>query len=108
MKILSAALCACLALGGAAAVQAEPSQSPISVIGKTEGREVVALRVSTAGLDLNKAEDVVTLRRRASRDIAETCNPGERLNADLAPDWQCRRELSASLESALRRVSLGG
>lgn len=108
MKTWSVALCAGLVIGGATMVQAQPSQNPISVIGKAEGREFVALRLHTADLDLNKPEDVIALRRRASRNIAETCNPGERLNADLSPDWQCRRELSASLESALRRVSLGG
>ena len=68
-------------------------------------RETVSVGVSAHGLDLSRAEHREKLRLRMARAIAQACNPGDRIGADLAPDWQCRREMTASAEPALRRLA---
>lgn len=61
-----------------------------------EKREQITATVSTAGLDLSTPEGRDRLHDRLSRAIAVACNPGDRLNADMSPDWQCRKEMNAS------------
>lgn len=70
-------------------------------------REQVAVRVATADLDLSNPADVAQLRSRMNQAIAAVCNPGDRLNADMKPDWQCRQEMGANGEAKVAAL-VGG
>lgn len=70
-------------------------------------REQVSVRVITSDLDLSNPADVAQLRSRVSQAVAAVCNPGDRLNADIAPDWQCRQEMSANGEAKVAAL-IGG
>ena len=39
-----------------------------------------------------------------ARQIAAACNPGNRIGADLSPDYRCRREMTASIEPKVRQL----
>jgi UrcA family protein len=65
---------------------------------ENEQREAVSLRVNSAGVNFADPVAVAQFRREVERQIAAACNPGDRLNADAKPDFQCRRELAANLE----------
>ncbi|MET0363256.1 MAG: UrcA family protein [Sphingobium sp.] len=67
-------------------------------------RESVSVAVATKDLDLSRPEHIARLRDRMARAIALACNPGNRLNADISPDWQCRREMGANAEVAVNRL----
>jgi UrcA family protein len=99
MKYLYAAIAAVGLFASGTAASAATSQN----------REAVSISVVTAGLDLGSEQDVGKLRTRVSRAIALACNPGDRLNADMSPDYQCRREMAANaapqLNQLLRSVS---
>ncbi len=69
-------------------------------------RETVQLRLSPAGEDLSDQKALAAFRAQAMKSISQVCNPGDRLGADMAPDWQCRREMTATLDHALKRVLL--
>jgi UrcA family protein len=94
MKYWSAALAAVGLLVVPALASAATSQK----------REQVSVAVQSSDLDLGRPENVAKLRDRVSRAIAQTCNPGDRLNADLRPDWQCRREMGANAEIAMNHL----
>lgn len=68
------------------------------------GREDVALKINTTGVNFGNVESVAAFRRDLSRQIAAACNPGDRLNADLAPDWKCRSEMSQSVEPVIQQL----
>ena len=70
-----------------------------------EGRESVAVKVQTSDIDLSNPAAIDKARARLDRAIAAACNPGDRLNADLSPDWQCRREMAASAEPAMQQLA---
>lgn len=80
---------------------------PTAAMAETQApkREPVSINVSTEGLDLSSANGMQTLRGRMSQAIAAACNPGDRLNANLAPDWQCRREMGAVAEAQIMRIA---
>ncbi|MBT2133014.1 UrcA family protein [Croceibacterium sp. LX-88] len=107
MKIVGAAIAAAgLLVSTAAIANVRDDQMSVSVSRPAEGgREQVALQVSTEGLNLATVDGTAKLRKRVSRAIALACNPGDRLDADLAPDFQCRREMAASAEPALLDAS---
>ncbi len=92
MKIIGhAALAVCL-LVGATGANARP-------------RENVSLTIPTASVDFANPVGVAAFREAVARQIALVCNLGDRLDADLSPDWQCRRELNASAEPAIRQMA---
>lgn len=69
-------------------------------------RENVSLKTNADAVNFTDAKSVSAFRRDMARQIAAICNPGDRLGADLAPDWHCRNEMAASLELTIRaRVS---
>lgn len=106
MKILNAALAAgCSLVAPSLAMATTPSgQDNVEVIATAptqHAREHIELRVSTAGLDLSNPQNLERLRSRVTKAIETACNPGDRLNADLSPDWQCRREMGANATAIL-------
>lgn len=107
MKIVGAAIAAAgLFVSTAAVANVRDDQMTVSVTRPAEGgRERVDLQVSTEGLNLATVQGAAKLRQRVTRAIAAACNPGDRLDADLAPDFQCRREMAASAEPALLNAS---
>lgn len=109
MKYVAAALAAACTLGGA---QASLAKSPDIVVQPTSAavqgnREAIKLRLP-ANVNAGDPAEVIALRGKAMRAIEQACNPGDRLNADISPDWQCRREMAANLELALRQRAYGG
>jgi len=88
MKAIKVALVATCMLVGATAASANV-------------RENVSLRISPVGVNFADAASVNAFRGRVAREIAQFCNPGDRVGADLSPDFQCRRELSARVEPSI-------
>jgi len=70
------------------------------------GRENVALKINTAGVNFGDVESVASFRRDLSRQIQAACNPGDRLNADLSPDFACRNQMAASVEPMIQQLVL--
>jgi UrcA family protein len=94
MKILSAAVAAATLFAAPTLASAAPANN----------REQVSVSVKTSDLDLSRPEHVERLRGRVARAVAAACNPGDRLNADMSPDWQCRNEMGANAEVAMNRL----
>lgn len=94
MKYIGVALVAA-ALLAPASVMAEPPR----------GREPVSLAVSTQGLDLTQPAGVKALQSRMDKAIAAACNPGDRIGADLSPDYRCRREMAANVGPTLQQIA---
>lgn len=67
-------------------------------------REKVSFNVNTAGVDFASAESVGAFRRDMERRIAAACNPGDRLNADMSPDFKCRKELASTMEPSIQQL----
>ena len=93
MKTLAIAMIAAGLLAGASAATAAE-------------REPVALKVDTAGVDFADPASVAALRREVERQIEEICNPGDRVNADMKPDFKCRRQMVANLDPALYQMAM--
>ena len=93
MKIFTSALLAASLLVAPATLQAA-----------SKSREQVSVAVKSSDLNLARPEHVAKLRERMARAIAVACNPGDRLNADLKPDWQCRSQMGANGEIAMNRL----
>lgn len=92
MKIVSAALAAAVLIAGSTGAFAK-------------ARENVAVRVSTAGINFNDPESVAKFRARVAKAVAATCNPGDRLNADMAPDFTCRKAMATVTEVRIAQLS---
>ncbi len=92
-------ICAAIAAAGLFA-------STAAMAGPAE-REPVKINVSTAGLDLTTQQGVDQARTRIDRAIAAACNPGDRVGADLSPDYRCRREMAANATPTLTRLAQG-
>jgi hypothetical protein len=110
MKYVAAALvAACMLGGGQAAVAKSEGILVQSLTSGTESskREAIQLRVP-GNVEVSDPATAIALRSQATRAIEKACNPGDRLNADMSPDFQCRREMAASLELALRQRAFGG
>lgn len=69
-------------------------------------RENLQLKVSTAGVDFADPASVAAFRREVDRQIAQACNPGDRVNADVTPDFKCRAEMAASLEPTVKQLAM--
>ncbi len=67
-------------------------------------REQVALKINTASVNFADAASVNVFRRDIARQIAEICNPGDRLDADLSPDFKCRTQMAASVEPTIQKL----
>lgn len=93
MKILPTAFVAAALLAGSTSAFAA-------------GREKVSLPVNAAGVDFADPAAVAKFRAAAERQIAAACNPGDRIGADLAPDFKCRREMASSIEPKVRQLVL--
>jgi len=93
MKSLGFAMIAAGLLAGASAASAAE-------------RESVSLKVDTAGVNFADPASVAALRRQAERQIEEACNPGDRVDADMKPDFKCRREMAANLDPTLYQLAL--
>jgi UrcA family protein len=93
MKAISTAIIAACLLGGATAATA------------TE-REPVALQVRAEGVNFADPAAVAALRREIERKIEVACNPGDRIGADMMPDFRCRREMAAALEPTLTTLAM--
>lgn len=70
-----------------------------------KGRENVSLAVSTSGLDLSRPAGVEALQARMDKAIAAACNPGDRMGADLSPDYKCRREMAANIQPTMQQIA---
>jgi UrcA family protein len=93
MKSLAIAMIAAGLLAGASAATAAE-------------REPVALKVDTAGVNFADPASVAALRRQVERQIEEACNPGDRVDADMKPDFKCRREMAANLDPTLTQLAM--
>lgn len=89
-KLIVTLLAANLAAGAALAAE---SVAPLA--------EPVALRVSTAGLDLSNPRDIATLQTRVAKAVEAACSPHGSYFAQLAPKRDCLAELSAHTNQAL-------
>ena len=69
-------------------------------------RESVSLKVDAASVNFADPAAVAALRRQAERQIEQACNPGDRINADMKPDFKCRREMAANLDPTLTQLAL--
>ena len=67
-------------------------------------RENVSLKTNVDAVDFADTKSVSAFRRDMAKQIAGICNPGDRLGADMAPDWKCRNEMAASLELTIRAL----
>ena len=85
MKTVAAAFIAASLLVGASAASAKP-------------REDVQLRIPTEGVNFSDPESVAKFRTQVARAIATACNPGDRIGADMSPDFQCRKSMAAVSE----------
>ena len=113
MKTLNAALAAaCLLVAPSTAMAGtslDRDGAEIVAVGPAQhARERIELRVSTANLDLSNPQSLERLRSRVTRAIEIACNPGDRVNADLSPDWRCRREMGASATATLYTLARQG
>jgi UrcA family protein len=93
MKSLAIAMIAAGLLAGASAATAAE-------------REPIALKVDTANVNFADPASVAALRRAVERQIEVACNPGDRVNADMKPDFRCRREMAANLDPTLYRLAM--
>jgi UrcA family protein len=79
------------------------------IVGGTAGfakaRENVELRVPTAGVDFADAGSVAKFRAKVAKEIAEQCNPGDRINADLSPDFKCRKSMQQVSEVRIAQLA---
>lgn len=71
----------------------------------TEQRETVSVQVDASKVDFADAEAVARFRRDVERQIAEVCNPGDRVGADMKPDFECRRQMAANLEPTVVQLA---
>jgi len=93
MKSLGIAMIAAGLLAGATAATAAE-------------RESVSLKVDTTDVNFADPASVAALRRDVARQIEQACNPGDRAQADMKPDFKCRREMAANLDPTLTQLAL--
>lgn len=91
MKIVAAAIVAASLIAGSSAV--------------AKSRENVELRVSTAGVNFADAASVAKFRAQVAKEIAAQCNPGDRVNADLSPDFKCRNSMQQVSEVRIAQLT---
>lgn len=91
MKTVSVALVAACLLAGSAGAYAKDV-------------EQVSVRVSSEGVNFADPASVEKFRARVNRQIAAICNPGDRLDADLSPDFACRKSMAATSETRIAQL----
>lgn len=91
MKTIATMILAAGLLAGAAGAQAA-------------GREDAAFQMKTEGVNFADPASVAKFRRELNRQIAAVCNPGDRIGADMAPDFECRRQMAASVEPKILQL----
>lgn len=91
MKTICTALTAAALLAGSSAAFAG-------------SRENVALSINAGRVDFANPEAVAKLRENIAAQIKVACNPGDRVGADITPDYKCRREMAASMEPKVRQL----
>lgn len=91
MKTLRTALVAAVLLAGSSAAFAG-------------SRENVAVAVKPVGVNFANPESVAKFQQEVARTIAAACNPGDRIGADMAPDFKCRREMAASMAPKVQQL----
>jgi len=92
MKIVSAAIITAALLAGSTGAFAK-------------SRENVAVRVSTAGVDFSDPASVAKFRARVAKAAEATCNPGDRIGADMSPDFACRKSMAKVTEVRIAQLS---
>jgi UrcA family protein len=92
MKIFSAAIIAAALVAGSTGAFAK-------------ARENVATRVSTAGVDFSDPASVAKFRARVAKAVEATCNPGDRIGADMSPDFACRKSMAKVSEVRIAQLS---
>lgn len=92
MKIVSASLAAAVLVAGSTGVFAK-------------ARENVAVHVSTAGINFQDPESVAQFRARVAKAVAATCNPGDRIGADMSPDFKCRKSMQQVSEVRIAQLT---
>lgn len=92
MKIVAAAFIAASLLAG-------------STAGFAKARENVELRVSTQGVNFSDASSIAKFRSNVSKQIEAACNPGDRINADLSPDFACRNSMAQVSETRIAQLT---
>jgi len=90
MKIMFPLIAAGLLVGASAATAAD--------------REPVSVRIDTSGVNFADPDSIAEFRRDIARQIEAICNPGDRLDADMAPDFRCRQEMAADLEPVVAQL----
>lgn len=93
MKIFAAAIVAASLLVGATGVSAKRVEN-------------VAVRVSTAGVNFNDPASVEKFRAEVKRQIEATCNPGDRIGADMSPDFACRKSMAVTAETRIAQIQV--
>lgn len=88
MFAVAAAAAGLLVVSAASATEAD----------SVDQREAVSVQVDASKVNFADPEAVAQFRRDVERQIAEACNPGDRLGADMKPDFECRRQMAANLE----------
>jgi UrcA family protein len=68
-------------------------------------REAVVVQVEAANVDFADPVAIAQFRRDVERQIEQACNPGDRIGADMKPDFKCRREMAANLEPTVTRLA---
>ncbi|MEJ5976444.1 UrcA family protein [Novosphingobium sp. PS1R-30] len=94
MKYLGAAIAAATLLASSAVMADAP-----------KAREPVSINVSSADLDLTSPDGVAKLQGRIDKAIAAACNPGDRVGADLSPDYKCRREMASNVQPTMQQIA---
>jgi UrcA family protein len=90
---------------GAALAAASLFATPAAMADAPRNREQVSINVPTEDLDLTTQQGLDRLRVRTDRAIAAACNPGNRLGADLSPDFKCRREMTANVQPTMQQLA---
>lgn len=70
-----------------------------------QGREAVSVSVRTDDINFADPADLAKVRARLDRAVAAACNPGDRIGADVTPDWQCRREMARNAEPTIQQLA---
>jgi UrcA family protein len=90
MKLMLPLIAAGLLVGATAATAAD--------------REAVSVRIDASSVDFSDPESIAAFRRDIARQIEAACNPGDRLDADMKPDFRCRQEMAANLEPVVAQL----
>jgi UrcA family protein len=67
--------------------------------------EPAALRVSTAGLNLNDPRDLAMLQTRINKAIDKACNPHGSYFAELAPERECRAAMTVRTDQIVASLT---